>query len=198
MTLESIYYIGQTIAVVALLVSLIFVGNQIRILRGQIRGAGTVAHYENIMSLVQRMLDDDELYKIAIRGNEDLDDLNDWEKYRYAMFALQEAASWELLYHLYRQGAIDKTLHDGREAFWLESWSSPGRRKWWNDNRFALDPSFVEYADAKLKDVPIRAASDAFSAYPKVNNLDDYKTGTAQPEAEPPEQVPAEKEEPDA
>ena len=46
MTLESIYYIGQTVAVIAIVVSLIFVGLQVRMAYEQTRQSNELARQE--------------------------------------------------------------------------------------------------------------------------------------------------------
>lgn len=63
MNLETLYYLDQIIAVLAILASLMFVAYQIRLTRNQMRGAATIAVLEYQAKLVDKLLSDDDLYK---------------------------------------------------------------------------------------------------------------------------------------
>ncbi|MEX0646012.1 MAG: hypothetical protein WD076_11925 [Parvularculaceae bacterium] len=156
MTLESIYYIGQTAAAAAILGSLVFVAFQILQTRNQLKGQATIAVLDYQKSLIDQLLADSELYKIALRGNEDMSSLNDWEQHRFTIWCLKETSMWELCHHLKRQNALDEKLLEGKEKYWLDLHSAPGRREWWEKHAVMLDPEFRRYVSHKLKDRAVR------------------------------------------
>lgn len=156
MTLESIYYIGQTVAVLAILASLAFVLYQIKLARLQMQGQAAVAVLDYQKSLVDHLLNDSDLYKIALRGNEDMNSLNEWEHHRYTLWCLKETGMWELCHHLKKQNALDANLFTGLEAYWVDLHSAPGRRQWWAEHTVMLDPDFRKYVQEKLKSREVR------------------------------------------
>ena len=156
MTLENIYYIGQTVAVVAILGSLAFVAVQILLTRNQMKGQATIAVLNYQRTLINQLLADSELYKIALRGNEDMNNLDDWEQHRFTLWCLNETSMWELCHHLKRQNALDEKLFEGKEKYWLDLHSAPGRREWWESHTVMLDPGFREYVSKRLQDRPVR------------------------------------------
>ncbi len=156
MTLESIYYVGQTVAVLAILGSLMFVAVQIVLTRNQMKGQATIAVLDYQKALVDQLLADSVLYKIALRGNEDMKSLNHWEQHRYTLWCFSETAMWELCYHLRRQNALDEKLLEGKESYWLDLHSAPGRREWWENHKVMLDPVFCQYVSQKLNHCPVR------------------------------------------
>jgi hypothetical protein len=156
MSLESIYYIGQTVAVVAILASLAFVSYQIKLARRQMQGQATIAVMEYQRSLIDHLLADSELYKIALRGNEDMDSLDEWEHHRFTVWCLKETGMWELCHHLKKQNALDSNLFTGLESYWLDLHSAPGRRQWWSEHTVMLDPDFRDYVEDRLKHHKVR------------------------------------------
>ena len=100
---------------------------------------------------------DPELYKIALRGNEDLSSLDPWEQQRFAIWCLHETGMWEMCHRLLNQGALDEALYRGKESYWLQLHSSPGRREWWNTQSIMLNEEFYREVSNRLE--AIRCAS---------------------------------------
>ena len=156
MSLETIYYISQTVAVLAILASLAFVAYQIQLARRQMQGQATIAVLEYQKSMVDHLLHDSDLYKVALRGNEDMESLDDWEQHRFTLWCLKETSMWELCHHLKKQNALDASLFTGMENYWLDLHSAPGRRQWWTEHTVMLDPDFRRYVERRLKDRAVR------------------------------------------
>ena len=93
MSLENIYYVGQTIAVVAILGSLIALIYQLR--------QATRTIYET-----------PGLADILLRGNAGLDALNDADRLRYITFCVSSFRIWEGLHAQFVDGRIDPELWD--------------------------------------------------------------------------------------
>ena len=48
------------------------------------------------------------LYKIALRGNEDLNSLTEWEKQRFTLWCLHETWMWEMCYKFISKELLTK------------------------------------------------------------------------------------------
>ena len=141
--------------------TLIYLAIQIRQNSNQLRGAATIAVYDYQRSITDTLTEDQELYKIALRGNEDLDSLNPWEQRRFTIWAIKETGAWEMCHRLMKQGALDEDLYRGIEANWLLLHSSPGRRTWWHRHSIMLSKEFADDVSKRLEKIPVQKLSQA-------------------------------------
>jgi hypothetical protein len=138
MTLESIYYIGQTVAVVALLASLVFVGLQVRHARHQTEQANKLARAE--MSLASAMkcvgFQDDwyateESAGFMTRVLKSDAPLSVTDKHRFGVRMVTLFTSIEIVDMLYREELCDPYLYD-RLLLTGEAYCAlPQVQKWW-------------------------------------------------------------------
>ena len=111
---EALGAIANLLAALGVITTLIYLSIQIRQNSNQLRGAATVAVYDYQRSLTDTLTSDPELYKIALRGNEDLNSLNSWERQRFTIWCIQETGMWEMCHRLLKQGALDQDLYQGK------------------------------------------------------------------------------------
>jgi hypothetical protein len=156
MNWEALGAIANLLAAISVIATLIYLSVQIRQNNNQLRGAATIAVYDYQRALTDTLTEDQELYKIALRGNEDLDSLTDWERQRFTIWAIKETGMWEMCHRLMKQGALDEELYRGKEAYWLALHSSPGRRKWWQQYAIMLNKQFVAEISAALNKMPVQ------------------------------------------
>jgi hypothetical protein len=165
MNWEAIGAIANVLAAVGVIATLIYLSIQIRQNNKQLRGAATIAVYDYQRGLTDTLTNDQELYKIALRGNEDLDSLDSWEKQRFTIWAIKETGMWEMCHRLLKQGALDEALYRGKEAYWLELHSSPGRRKWWQQYAVMMNKEFVNEVSARLKTMPVQKLGEVHALF---------------------------------
>jgi hypothetical protein len=111
------------------------------------------------------LTEDPELYKIALRGNEDWNCLDPFEQQRFSIWCLHETGMWEMCHRLLKQGALDEELYRAKEEYWLQLHSSPGRREWWNSHSVMLSQEFHQVVSKKLVDVPIRKLGEVIPIF---------------------------------
>jgi hypothetical protein len=73
---EAVGAIANLAAALGVIATLIYLAIQIRQNSNQLRGAATIAVYDYQRSITDTLTEDQELDKIALRGNENLDSLN--------------------------------------------------------------------------------------------------------------------------
>jgi hypothetical protein len=156
MNWEALGAIANLLAAIGVIATLIYLSVQIRQNNNQLRGAATIAVYDYQRAITDTLTEDQELYKIALRGNEDLDSLTDWERQRFTIWAIKETGMWEMCHRLLKQGALDEELYRGKEAYWLALHSSPGRRKWWQQYAIMLNKQFVAEISTELNKMPVQ------------------------------------------
>ena len=155
MNWEAISAIAGLLGAIGVIVTLIYLTIQIKQNNKQLRGEATTSVYEYQRTLTEMLSANPNLYKIALRGNEDLNSLTEWEKQRFTLWCLHETWMWEMCYKLYKQGAINETLYNGKAKYWLQLHSSPGRREWWNTHAVMLSDEFYKEISLELESIPV-------------------------------------------
>jgi hypothetical protein len=92
---EALGAIANLLAAIGVIATLIYLAIQIRQNNNQLQGSATIAVYDYQRSLTGTLTQDQELYKIALRGNEDLNLLDSWERQRFTIWCIQETGMWE-------------------------------------------------------------------------------------------------------
>lgn len=156
MTLETIYYIGQTIAVVVIIATLIALLIQTRQTNALARAETSRSHMYWFAMEQHRLFatpEDAAFMHKALRTSEPL---TDEEKGRFAfsmalMFSLVEAAQQTHQTGLFRDTDYDRALDTTRMAYL----NSPRVRKWWAYTRtfYTGNPDFVAVIDKLVAEV---------------------------------------------
>jgi hypothetical protein len=165
MNWDALGAIAETLGALGVIATLGYLALQIRQNNNQLRGSATSAVYEYQRSLTEMLSEDPELYKIALRGNEDWNGLQSFEQQRFTIWCLHETGMWEMCHRLLKQGALDEELYRAKESYWLQLHSSPGRREWWNTHAIMLSKEFHAEITSKLDDIPVRRLGEAIPIF---------------------------------
>lgn len=165
MNWEALGAIAELLGAIGVIVTLVYLATQIRQNNHQLRGAATTAVYEYQRTLTEMLSADPELYKIALRGNEDLASLSPWEQQRFTIWAIHETGMWEMCHRLLKQGALDEELYHGKANYWLQLHSSPGRREWWNTHSVMLNEGFYGDISRQLVEIPVARLGEAIPIF---------------------------------
>lgn len=149
MSLETIYYIGQTIAVLALIVSLFFVGIQIRQNTEQSKAAAADAAHRSFLDWYYNQSPDTAMN--FVKAQKAYDSFTAEERFLFfangmpLLINLQEAhAKW-----------MDGSLAIDRWRYWdhlAQGISiSPPIQMMWEERRFTFSDVFQAYFDEKIK-----------------------------------------------
>lgn len=148
MTLETIYYVGQTIAVVAIVVSLCFVGLQMRqndrTARAQIHQQ--IADAYNSMILTSA-IDGGSLFRAALSekgieeiGDEDLDNLSALLVTWYKWF--------ENAYFQHKNGFLTDEYFEAYRRHMIAVYHWPAVQIWWRARGFVFAPEVREILES--------------------------------------------------
>jgi len=145
MTLEEIYYVGQTIAVLAILASLIFVGIQVRQNTRATRSASHSA-VSNALNEINRMFAENaDLTKIWIAGMADREALTVEERWRFDSTLRAYMHVCETMYVQAGLGAGDMSIMIAEEDGIRAVFAAHGVRDWWAQNPYGFCPEFRSY-----------------------------------------------------
>ena len=147
MSLETIYYVGQTVAVVAILVSLVFVGVQIRQNTKATRAASHHAITDSFNAINSIIGTIPEAARIWRLGLECLANLNVDEQMSFAFVSLAYMRIFETLYYQKHIGMMEAQLFEAerRSIAWIAQ--NAGFRDWWKSNEISLSDEYRAYVD---------------------------------------------------
>lgn len=142
-TLGELAQIAEVVAAVAVIISLIYVGRELRSNTAAVRAASVQAVSGISSETLLTVASDSALSRIRMVGSRDLANLTELETYRYGTLQRQ---FWLIMQNVYLQNeldVIDARIWRGYSRIICEVWSFPGVRANWVNHRYALDPGFV-------------------------------------------------------
>ena len=150
MTIQDLGSMGELIAAVATVATLVYLAIQLkqntRALRSQ-----TFQQSSMDMSLTANAISSDgELAKIVVKASDSLDDLSPEERIRFHFWMVVALRRFEAIYVQGVYGSIDQIRIEGFERSILTLISSGGPAEWWDSAKTAFSSDFVKYADERL------------------------------------------------
>lgn len=156
MTLETIYFISQIVAVVGIFASLIFVGLQIRQNTKAIKATSHHAITDSFNAINNLILSDPKVartWRLAVMGTtKELEALDEEERISVNFMLLANFRIFETLYYQYRNGTLDKKLFDAELKTLKWAVVQPGFSAWWPNNPISLSDEFRAFIDGLLRD----------------------------------------------
>ncbi len=147
MTLESINYVGQTIAAVAVVVSLLFVGVQIRNNTSATKAASHGAVSTALNEINRMFAENADVTKIWLSGMNDRQALTQEERWRFDATARAYFHVCETMFIQARLGAGDKGVMMAEESGIKTVLASHGVKEWWAENPFGFCAEFRAHID---------------------------------------------------
>ena len=135
MTLEAINTVAQTIGALAILVSLIFVGVQLRQNTRAVRASAGFEATHSWATLNEQIIQmpDSQLMPLlqAFDPEKTLEDFSEIEQIRISTVQLALFQKLEGLYFLYKYGSVDAALWETRRQWAAGAIKLPVLRQWW-------------------------------------------------------------------
>ncbi len=144
MSLETIYYITQIIAVVAVIASLLFVGLQVRQNTKAQHLVAQQNYYFSKNEFVGRIADDPTYADIYRRGLQNLYDLSETERWRFG--AMMQLSFDTALTGFKNPDALGEGI--------VEAWEitlRPGSIQWWENGRSLYPEDFQAWVDNAIE-----------------------------------------------
>lgn len=131
MSIQDWGAIGEIVAAIAVIVTLIYLAVQIRQNTRQIRSDGHVRVTDSYNDVIGRLLDDDDLFTLIVRGCHDWDSLSAFEQSRFHLFFHQHLMHLRMAYQLHDKSAMDDDVYESVENLHINVLANSGARVWW-------------------------------------------------------------------
>ena len=164
LTLEEIFYVSQTIASVAVVGSLIYVGLQVRYAERSQRGLMQQARADRT-STASLTVASTELARIWMKGGAGDADLTPVEFTQWLLLARSAFLSGEDSILQYKAGLMSKATYDTYVTGARFYMAKPGFRAAWKMQRMQFGPEFRAFGDKILNEVPITPAVDSLAEW---------------------------------
>ena len=169
MNWEMIAAIGQVVAAIGVIPSLIYLAVQIREQNKERRRAGINILTAQWSELVKSAQENREFAVLFLQGMRSFDGLDAPSKLTFSAFFTRYTRNCEGMFIYYRDGALEKALWDEVERTMSDYFAYPGVREWWATRKHWLTDEFrsvVEEIIAKNPEPTMYAAYD-LDASPK-------------------------------
>lgn len=164
MSLENIFYISQTVASLAVVGSLIYVGLQVRYAERSQRGLMQQARADRT-SLGSLTIADASLSRIWLKGMAGDADLTSVELTQWLLMTRSAFLSGEDSVLQHRAGLVSKETYDTYVAGVRYYMTRPGIRAAWKLHRMQFGPEFRAFTDAILNEVKVAPPVDVLAEW---------------------------------
>lgn len=161
MTLENIYYVGQTIAVFAILGTLIILVIQMRQANRLARSTANQFQIDAMKSGAKMFVDAPDLMDVCLRGNKAPQDLSGTEFGQYVVMRMTLWRTWEGMHQQHLAGMVDPELWEAHLMQAKIALAEPGARAVWALTRPVFTKTFQQFYEAMMPPLPVDATAPA-------------------------------------
>lgn len=153
MTLESIYYIGQTVAVIGILASILMVWRQLKQGQKMERAAAQRDVLLRVAEWVRMVFRDGDSYDALVTGLQDYGSANALTQMSIDKYLSEYVFICESALNMHRNGFFSDGTWAGIDGATLALLRTPGGRKWWTYAQHWVGTEISEYLNNRLLDV---------------------------------------------
>ena len=154
MNWEMLSAIGQIVAAIAVIPSLIYLAIQIREQNKERRRAGINTLTVQWSELVKSAQENREFAVLFLRGMRSFDGLDAPDKLRFSAFFTRYTRNCEGMFIYYRDGALERALWAEVERTMSDYFAYPGVREWWATRKHWLTDEFRAIVEAIIAKNP--------------------------------------------
>ena len=150
MTIQELGSLGELVAAIATVATLIYLALQIRQNTYATRASSFHAVSDSMNDVNLSVTQDAELARIWLAGSSNRSDLSPEDRHRFDLTLLSYFHVFETMHYQARVGAGDKDLVIAEERSLKDILSRSGAREWWSENPYAFGPEFRSYIEVFL------------------------------------------------
>jgi hypothetical protein len=166
-TSSDLANLAQALAAAATVLSLLFVGYQIRQNTRALKATSHHAITDSFNALSALIASDQNTARIWRRGMADLANLDEDEAVSFSYFALANMRIFETLYYQYQAGTMEAQLFDAELNTLKWAFTSPGLVAWWSANPISFSAEYRAFVDDLIGKVQAEAKLVSVAASPR-------------------------------
>jgi hypothetical protein len=165
MTLEDLYFIASIIAAFSVVVSLIFVGLQVRQNTAATRVAAAQAVHSNFAAWYASLQNNPELLGISIKGVKEYKALSEIEKAQFIALFMAFSSHSQDAFYKWRDGSLSPELWRGWEFVSMNLYSTAGGKAFWRERGYMFGESFQNFINDDLLKRNAHPGAKPFGAF---------------------------------
>ncbi len=151
MTIQELGSIGEFVAAIATLATLLYLAIQIRQNTRSVRAASYHAINGMLVSINQSIAENAEVARIEMIGGDDPTALSDEERRRFAYLLANRFRLFDSLYYQFRLGLLEERMWKAYRRVITQYLSQPGVAVWWRSGvAGGYQDTFVAEVDSLL------------------------------------------------
>ena len=154
MNWEAISAIGQIVGGLAVVISLIYLANEVRSNTRATRDASMRWVSDNYTQWIQQLSGNPDLSELYYRGINDFESLKGAELVRFSALMVEAFRRSEEMYYLQLQGHLEQYVWHGLEAGMREFSGYPGVQAWWRFRSHWFSEEFAKHIDHLQQTAP--------------------------------------------
>jgi hypothetical protein len=154
MDLEQLYFIAEIIAAIAVIISIVYLGIQIRSTRLQNRKEMYLNMSKFRSELTLKLASNEELSYIVAQGLSGKVKMNPNEYFRFSNFAFAYFVGYEVAFQRNQSNDMDEDIAKGLKESLIWWLSFPGVQVFWkNNSEFGFSNKFKNYINKSINEV---------------------------------------------
>ena len=147
MTLEQAYFVGELIAAIAVVISLIYVGFQVKQNTIATQTSSAQAYTTDVNEIVGLINNSTHLADVLHSGANGLSELEDGDIIRFMAFHDMLFITYQSFYLQWKKGTLDEELFNTYRGAQMSLLKQKGQREWWEFRRHWFNPGFQNYVE---------------------------------------------------
>lgn len=143
--LNTLVGIAEIISAIAVIISLVYLSNQINLNTTTLKSASAQSVQENFASWYSSIQGEPLLLEISIKGLEDYKNLNKIEKAQFISMFMTFSSYSQNAYYKWQEGSLSSELWRSWEYILLQFVLSPGGKDFWDERGYLFGDSFNNY-----------------------------------------------------
>ncbi len=152
MTIQDLGSIGEVIAAVATLATLIYLAAQVRQNTRALRSSTFQDIATQMAMNVEPLATTPDLSEIMLKGLEGTDNLSPPERFRFQSVMIMTFRRMEAVFIHSQLGSLDANLLEGFERSMLSILLTQGAATWWETAKVTFNPDFVAHVETWLQE----------------------------------------------
>jgi hypothetical protein len=145
MNWDAIGALAEVVAALSVVVSLIYVGFQIRQNTGAVRSATAQAVHDNYAAWYINLSNDASLNAVVIKGLKDYSLLDEIEKARFIDTFMAFSSYSQNAFYQWKEGALSPQLWIGWESLIMNLVGTPGGKEFWKERGYTFGDDYRGY-----------------------------------------------------
>lgn len=143
--LKTMHQLAELTAAIAVVISLIFVGFEIRQNSAALQSAAAQAVHDNFAAWYTAAQGDPVLLALSTKGMKDYASLTPTEKAQFIAMFMAFSSHTQDAFFKWREGSLAPELFRGWEYVSMNFFSTPGGKAFWDERRYMFADEFDDY-----------------------------------------------------